>query len=102
MKKNKGTEPKKFSTGRWSGILTSLLILFLIVIALVIVVIWLPITDPTTVLETAITPSIGSTSSLLPVPPKVDTSGIVVMGGLMVLLVLGLVTRELLRHIKTT
>jgi hypothetical protein len=93
MKQSKTTKRKGITLDRWSGIFTTLLILMLIVIALVVVVILLPIGSAAPSLGATLTPTPVSTEPLP--PPIVDTTGIVVMGGVLILLVLGLVVREL-------
>jgi hypothetical protein len=95
MKPSKPAKRKGTTLDRWSGIFTTLLILMLIVIALMVVVIRLPIESASLSLGATLTLTPVTTDPLPLPPPIVDTTGIVVMGGLLMLLVLGIVLREL-------
>ena len=99
MKQNKPVKKSLFTLDRWSGIFTTLLVLAVIVIVLVIVVLSLPAANsaqPTAVLTpTPISSGLATQAQEIIPPPMVDTTGVVVIGGLLVLLVLGVVLREL-------
>lgn len=95
MKQNKPVKKSLFTLDRWSGIFTTLIILVLIVIALILVVLRLPVNNASPSLGATLTPIPTIVGAVVAPPPIVDTTGIVVMGGLLVLLVLGIVLREL-------
>ncbi len=85
---------------RWSGIWYTLTILALVVIALVLVMVFLPASQPAAVPPTN-TPMLTGTPDVLtptPVngcqPPIVDTDGVVIIGGLLMLILILAVMRE--------
>lgn len=95
MRKNSQTKPKPFTADRWRGIITTIIMLALSVVALVIVVIVLPLNDATRIVLPTATPVADAEEILVIPPPIIDTTGIVVFGGLLILLVLVFVLREL-------
>jgi hypothetical protein len=95
MKSSKSVKKSAFTSDRWSGIFTALLLLMVVVAVLTIVVTQLPANTVSPSLEIVVTPTLDIGEVLPPPPPLVDTTGIVIMGGLLVLLILGVVMREL-------
>ncbi|MGB4594675.1 MAG: hypothetical protein WBI14_02060 [Anaerolineaceae bacterium] len=99
--KPKSVKKSLFTLDRWSGIFTALLLLAITVIVLLVVVLSLPVANsvqPTAVLAPTLMPVDSAGQPLVQTvtpPPMVDTTGVVVMGGLLVLFVLSVVLREL-------